>query len=159
MAQAHGFTEHILSAFDALPDLPTAQPAGPLAPADAGRLLAATFAEEHGRIDHAYVPELKVWPKFVDGVWVENHTNLWDISDHLEINARALLAMANTPAQIKRAEALRNTSAAEGVERYTRAHPQIIVRNREFDRRSLLMGVPGGYIDEKGVLRDPDPGC
>ena len=92
MAQAHGFIEHIQAGFSALPPLPTTQPAGPLMPADAGRHLAKTFAEEHGRINHTYVPELKVWRKFVDGVWVENHTNLWDISDHLEINAQALLA-------------------------------------------------------------------
>ena len=39
-----------------------------------------------------------------------------------------------------------------------REHPSIVVPKQEFDQRPLLMGVPGGYIDEKGVLRGPDPG-
>jgi putative DNA primase/helicase len=110
-------------------------------------------------VDHAYVPETQTWRKSEGGIWVEDHSSLWEIGKHCERNAQAILARPDlTRDEIARAKALFSTGAAEAVRRYIREHPSIVTPKAEFDRHAILMALPGGgYIDGDNVIHPADP--
>jgi hypothetical protein len=165
LAQAHGFSEAIAAGFEALPPLegssddgtpPPAPPAN--APTASHEFVARRYVERFGRTDTVYVPELKQWRTFKDGIWVDDPTAVGKVNAFCVRIGQILLNQAMSPQDIAKAERLYSEPFVAATARLIRSRPGCAVALREFDSRPFLLGVPGGYIDEKGVLRDPDPG-
>ena len=73
--------------------------------------------------------------------------------------AMRIISHADLPAaQQKRADSLMTVRTAENIVRGLRGHSSMIALPQEFDEHDLIFGVPGGYVDAEGKLRDPDPG-
>jgi putative DNA primase/helicase len=91
-------------------------------------------------------------------LWVPDHTILHEIGQMCRAEAERIVSRADaSPAALRRAETLRGVRTAENIKRSLAGHPRMIALPREFDEHDLIFGVPGGYVDAEGKLRDPDP--
>jgi putative DNA primase/helicase len=61
-------------------------------------------------------------------------------------------------AALRRADQLMGVRTAENIVRGLRGHETMTALPHEFDEHDLIFGVPDGYVDAEGKLRDPDPG-
>lgn len=118
------------------------------------------FAEEHGYGSHVYVPTDKSgsFKRCESGIWIPDHTILHDISEMCKAEAERIVSRADaSAAALKRAETLRGVRTAENIKRSLAGHPSMVALPPQFDNHDLIFGVPGGYVDAEGKLRDPDP--
>src|SRR5271166_4669482 len=118
------------------------------------------FAKEHGYGSHVYVPTDKSgsFKRCESGLWIPDHTILHDISEMCRLEAERIVSRADaSAAALRRAETLRGVRTAENIKRSLAGHPRMVALPTAFDEHDLIFGVPGGYVDAEGKLRDPDP--
>jgi hypothetical protein len=165
IAHDHGYFGDVIGpgGFEKLPE-EEGKPDGPRAATlnrALERRLVGEFAAERGRKTHVFVPAGRSgsFKRYESGIWVPDHTILDDVGTVCEAEAQRIINRPDTSAAaLRRADSLMGVRTAENIVRGLRAHPRIVALPEEFDERDLIIGVPGGFVDEEGRLRDPDPG-
>lgn len=164
IAHGYGYFGDVVGAggFEKLPE-ETGKPDGPRAMSPNRALenmLADQYGKEYGHIEYGFVPAKKSgsFKRFENGVWVPDHTILYDVQQMCRAEAERIINRPDaSAAALRRADVLMNVRTAENIVRALRSHPKMVVRPEEFDAHDLIFGVPGGYVDAEGKLRDPDP--
>jgi hypothetical protein len=161
IAHDYGYTGDAQRAFDPLPT-GDGQPAGPTPRQDGSyeRVIADAFVTQHAHKDWIFAPRKTGgdWLRFRNGVWCEDTTVLHDISDRcVMVGDRIRSNSQATPAQMLVAKKMNTAHTAREVRTLVQNDPAIVVPYEALDNRPLILGVPGGYIDEEGRLREPDP--
>ncbi len=166
IAHDYGFYADVAAQFEALGELPVIpdQASGPTPRLDGTyeSVIADHFVAKHAGKDWIYVHANRNAGDFYrcsNGIWRVDSSLLYDVS--LECQARGVAIRANsqaTPAQLKVAERMFSARSAQSVATLVRHNPAILREPKELDGHRLVLGVPGGYIDPDGKLRDPDPG-
>jgi P4 family phage/plasmid primase-like protien len=165
IAHDYNYTADATELFGALPDDPDkpnqpAQPAGPPPAGDTEQALADQFVLRHARKDLIYIPARGAghWRRCTEGIWSEDFTAGHDAGAICRIASNFIRASGNaSPAQLARAQALMSAHSQNAVLGIAKSHPSCSVKFELLDSAESIMGVPGGYIDLEGKLRDPDP--
>jgi P4 family phage/plasmid primase-like protien len=137
------------------------QPAGPPRNGVTEQALAEQFVSKFARKKWIHIPAKAggVWMRCEKGIWVEDFTAPYDAGRICAAASDAIRASANaTSAHLKRADALMTAHSQDAVIRLAKTNPAISAPYMTLDSHPRIMGVPGGFIDEEGRLRDPDPG-
>ncbi len=165
IAHDHGYYGDVtgVGGFEVLHDEPgkPAAPQGPPASAEYESVIAEQFVKVNARKEWIYTPAARygTWRRCTDGLWVEDHSVLTAISATCQLVGNAIRRKASmTHAERAMARSMFSAHTAGAVMTLVKARPEIIVRQHELDSHPLLLNVPGGYIDDKGLLREPDPG-
>jgi len=164
IAHDYGYSGDAQRTFEQLHDLPITPetPALPTPRLDASYegVIADRFVAKHAQKDWIFAPRKNAgdWLRFENGVWHEDTTVLHDVSLQCqEVGNRIRSNNAATPAHMAVAKQMFTDRAARAVRSLVQNHPAIVVPYSELDNQPLILGVPGGYIDREGRLREPDP--
>jgi len=137
------------------------QPSAPRS-ADSELVIANKFVDQHARKDWIFVPTSRtggIWKTFENGMWVDGHGGalLAVAEECAKVGDRIRTSASATQAQLTLARNLTGTHAAQNVLCLVRNSRRMTVPRPELDNHPMLLGVPGGYIDADGNLREPDP--
>lgn len=163
IAHDYGYAGDAQRAFDPLP-VSADQPSLPTPRRDGTHegVIADHFVAENARKKWIFVSEDQDrkghWRRFDNGVWAKDPTSFYDVTclcqtvgDKIRANSAA------TPAQLLTAKSMFSDRTARAVHHIAQSHPSIVVDAKQLDKSPLFLGVPGGYIDPDGKLRDADP--
>ena len=179
IAADHGFPEGLAALakeiFDAnpLPDLPadsgTAGPdrssagaeanplSGPIPPSDTHWQLAAAFVDLHGR-EWRYNVDAKRWFRFDQHVWQPSDVAQDVVSAMLAERGLQIYQTAPGSQAEKRYRVLQSWGTTASVMKVLQGHPQMVVREADFDAHPHLLNTPAGVIDLRtGKMSDHDP--
>jgi P4 family phage/plasmid primase-like protien len=166
IAHDYRYTADVEAMMPALPDDPnrpdqSPQPSGPPRNGVTEQALADQFVSLYARKKWIHVPAKAGghWRRCDNGIWIEDPTAPEDAGRVCAAASDAIRSSGNaTPAQLIKADTLMSAHSQDAVIRIAKARSAISVPYVKLDNHPLIMGVPGGFIDEEGRLRDPDPG-
>jgi putative DNA primase/helicase len=154
--------------FGALPDDPDRpnlpnQPAGPTGtpraePTD--QFLADQFVKAYARKELIHVPAKAggVWMRCGGGIWAPDYTAGEEAGVVCRTASDFIRRQPNpTQAQLTLARSIDSARIQTAVLNIAKTRKACSVAPELLDSRLSFMGVPGGYIDPEGKLRDPDP--
>ena len=164
IAHDYGYADDVIEAFspidiDADDPNQTPLPAARVSAANEGEV-ADEFVKRYALKKWIHVPAKAGgrWYSCNNGIWAENDTAPHDAHLIAGEVSDALRTTNARPTQCRRRTSMSSAHAQNAVIPLVKHNPAVSVRYERLDSHLLIMGVPGGFIDEEGRLRDPDPG-
>ena len=136
---------------------PPASGAGPIPPSDTHWQLAAAFVVLHDR-EWRYNVDAKRWFRFDQHVWQPSDVAQDVVGAMLAERGLQIYQTAPGSQAEKRYRALQSWGTTASVMKVLQGHPQMVVREADFDAHPHLLNTPAGVIDLRtGVIFDHDP--
>jgi P4 family phage/plasmid primase-like protien len=132
-------------------------PSGPIPPSDTHWQLAAAFVDLHGR-EWRYNVDAKRWFRFDQHVWQPSDVAQDVVGAMLAERGLQIYQTAAGSQAEKRYRVLQSWGTTASVMKVLQGHPQMVVREADFDAHPHLLNTPAGVIDLRtGKMSDHDP--
>ncbi|MDE2096282.1 MAG: hypothetical protein KGL39_03485 [Patescibacteria group bacterium] len=162
LAHNYGYTGDAQREFEPVEDdsgQPDA-PSGPPLQPDLQTRVAKAFVEKHARRNRLVVAGRArgqgEWYAFKDGLWRPHLTPLYDVQVVCEDVADPISRLPGA-VNATRTRVLHSEHTQAAIERMLRQRPELVIERQQLDSGDLIFGVPEGYVDADGALREPDP--
>lgn len=161
IAHEYGYADDVLQMME---DLESAsQSATPTPPQDGAfeSVQADHFADVHAMKDSIVVVKTAASRepyRCIGGIWRPDPNLVYRVLQQTgETGDRIRSLSSPTKEQLKKAEQMHSWPYASHVTSIITHHAKMTVRKRDMDAHPIMLGVPNGYVDAEGKLRDADP--